>query len=89
MKTISFLSLLLSALLARAFTYQSASELFLSADLDGDTRADLVIVDRVSGRLVGLMTRKDLMRTRGNAISAETDRLSYFLRRKKLSATTG
>ncbi|CEG10237.1 H(+)/Cl(-) exchange transporter ClcA [Afipia felis] len=47
------------------------------------------IVDRASGRLVGLMTRKDLMRTRGNAISAETDRLSYFLRRKKLSATTG
>jgi len=47
------------------------------------------IVDRTSGRLVGLMTRKDLMRTRGNALSAESDRLSYFLRRRKLSATTG
>jgi CBS domain-containing protein len=46
------------------------------------------IIDRASGRLVGLVTRKDLMRTRGDARSAESDRLSYFLRRRKRSATT-
>jgi H+/Cl- antiporter ClcA/CBS domain-containing protein len=46
------------------------------------------IVDRTTGRIVGLMTRKDLMRTRGDARSAESDRLSYFLRKRKVSATT-
>jgi len=34
---------------AHAFTTESTTELLLSADLDGDSRADLVIVDRVTG----------------------------------------
>ncbi len=37
------------ALTARAFTVETAAELSLQADLDGDSRPDLVIVDRASG----------------------------------------
>jgi hypothetical protein len=43
------LSALLGPLTAAAFTYGTPDELHLWADLDGDTRADAVIVDRVTG----------------------------------------
>jgi hypothetical protein len=40
---------LMATLSAHALTTESPAELLLSADLDGDSRLDLVIVDRVTG----------------------------------------
>ncbi|HEY4250524.1 MAG TPA: chloride channel protein [Roseomonas sp.] len=39
------------------------------------------VVDRASGQLVGLVARKDLLRIRATARSAEADRAAYFARR--------
>lgn len=53
MKTISLLTagIIAAALstVTSAFTYRTDDELFLTADVDGDGRADLVIVDRPTG----------------------------------------
>lgn len=45
----ALLAAFLSPLGATAFTYVTPDELHLWADLDGDTRADAIIVDRVTG----------------------------------------
>ena len=57
--TCGLLASLVSA--AQAFTYESATELFLNADLDGDGRDDIVIVDRATGAYrLGFQTVKDV-----------------------------
>src|SRR5215212_2530914 len=40
---------LMATMSAHALTTESTTELLLSADLDGDSRPDLVIIDRVTG----------------------------------------
>src|SRR5262249_28112288 len=47
----------------------------------------LPILDRKTSGLVGLVSRKDLLRIRATAKSAEAQRVAYFVRRSGMPAT--
>lgn len=49
LRLLFLITLCAAAPAARAFTYESATELFLDADLDGDGNDDAVVVDRATG----------------------------------------
>ena len=46
----------------------------------------LPVIDRKTGVLVGLLTRKDLLQVRAAAVRAEDERTAYFAPRRRLAA---